>query len=54
MNSSSSIMNSLTQLPPIEVLYEDNHCLVVNKPARVLTMGDETGEPSLFEQAKLL
>lgn len=52
MNSSSSIMNSLTQLPPIEVLYEDNHCLVVNKPARVLTMGDETGEPSLFEQAK--
>jgi len=25
---------------------------VVNKPARVLTMGDETGEPTLFEQAK--
>lgn len=45
-------MNPLTELPPLEVLYEDNHCLVVNKPARVLTMGDETGEPTLFEQAK--
>lgn len=39
-------------LPPLEVLYEDNHCLVVNKPSRVLTMGDETGEPTLLEQAK--
>jgi 23S rRNA pseudouridine1911/1915/1917 synthase len=45
-------MNTLTELPPLEVLYEDNHCLVVNKPARVLTMGDETGEPTLFQQAK--
>lgn len=45
-------MNSLTELPPLEVLYEDNHCLVVNKPARVLTMGDETGEPTLLDQAK--
>lgn len=45
-------MNPLTELPPLDVLYEDNHCLVVNKPARVLTMGDETGEPTLFEQAK--
>ena len=30
-----------------EILYEDNHCLVVNKPAGMLSQGDETGEPSL-------
>lgn len=30
-----------------EVLYEDNHCLVLNKPAGMLSQGDETGEPSL-------
>lgn len=42
-------MNDFT---PLDVLYEDNHCLVVNKPAKLLTMGDETGEPTLLEQAK--
>lgn len=42
----------MNDLPPLDVLFEDNHCLVVNKPARLLTMGDETGEPTLFEQAK--
>ena len=45
-------MREIDDLPPLEVLYEDNHCLVVNKPARVLTMGDDTGEPTLFELAK--
>ena len=30
-----------------EILFEDNHCLVVNKPAGMLSQGDETGEPSL-------
>jgi 23S rRNA pseudouridine1911/1915/1917 synthase len=30
-----------------EILYEDNHCLVVNKPAGMLSQGDETGVPSL-------
>lgn len=32
-----------------EVLYEDNHLLVVVKPAGVLTQGDETGDASLLE-----
>jgi len=32
-----------------EILYEDNHCLVVNKPAGMLSQGDETGEPSLVD-----
>src|SRR6516165_2526474 len=34
------------------VLYEDNHCLAVAKPARVLTAGDKTGNVSLLEMAK--
>jgi len=42
----------MNDLPPLDVLYEDNHCLAVNKPAKLLTMGDETGEPTLLEQAK--
>ncbi|WP_456431312.1 RluA family pseudouridine synthase [Thermosulfuriphilus sp.] len=35
------------------ILYEDNHLLVVNKPAGLLTQGDITGEDSLFLQAKV-
>lgn len=30
-----------------EILYEDNHCLVLNKPAGMLSQGDESGDPSL-------
>lgn len=37
---------------PLTVLYEDNHCLAVNKPARLLTMGDATGERTLLDDAK--
>jgi 23S rRNA pseudouridine1911/1915/1917 synthase len=36
----------------LTVLFEDNHCLAVLKPARLLTAGDETGDESLLEQAK--
>jgi 23S rRNA pseudouridine1911/1915/1917 synthase len=35
----------------IEVLLEDNHCLAVNKPAGLLSQGDETGDPSLITWA---
>jgi 23S rRNA pseudouridine1911/1915/1917 synthase len=35
----------------IEVLLEDNHCLAVNKPAGLLSQGDETGDPSLVAWA---
>ena len=31
----------------LDVLYEDNHCLAVNKPAGVPSQGDETGSESL-------
>ena len=34
------------------VLYEDNHLLVVNKPANMLTQGDASGRVSLLEHLK--
>ena len=34
-----------------EILLEDNHCLAVNKPAGLLSQGDETGEPTLVDWA---
>ncbi|MFB9865096.1 RluA family pseudouridine synthase [Rufibacter immobilis] len=37
---------------PFQVLYEDNHVLVVNKPSGVLVQGDETGDVPLSELAK--
>src|SRR5690606_27893387 len=33
----------------LEVLFEDNHLIAVNKPAGLLTQGDDSGEPSLLE-----
>lgn len=36
----------------LDVLYEDNHCIAVNKPARLLTAGDRTGDESLLDQVK--
>jgi 23S rRNA pseudouridine1911/1915/1917 synthase len=33
----------------LEVLFEDNHCLAVNKPAGLLSQGDDSDEPSLVE-----
>jgi 23S rRNA pseudouridine1911/1915/1917 synthase len=37
---------------PLTILYEDNHCLAVDKPNRLLTMGDATGERTLLDLAK--
>ncbi len=36
----------------LTVLYEDNHCLAVLKPARMLTVGDESDDVSLLEYAR--
>jgi 23S rRNA pseudouridine1911/1915/1917 synthase len=36
----------------LEILYEDNHCLAVNKPAGLLSQGDYSGDASLVELAK--
>src|SRR3954471_3788402 len=35
----------------LDILYEDNHCLAVNKPAGLLAQGDATGDPTLVEEA---
>ncbi|MFD2513792.1 RluA family pseudouridine synthase [Pontibacter locisalis] len=36
----------------LDVLFEDNHVLVVNKPAGLLVHGDETGDTTLADLAK--
>lgn len=36
----------------LDILYEDNHCLAVNKPAGLLAQGDATGERSLVDEAR--
>lgn len=38
--------------PGLDILYEDNHLLVLNKPSGVLVQGDETGDTPLAEIAK--
>lgn len=39
-------------ISPLPVLYEDNHLLVINKPAGVLVQGDITGDKPLVDLAK--
>src|SRR5208283_2412053 len=39
-------------IPVLDVLYEDNHLLVVNKPAGLPTMGTPGGAPTLLTVAK--
>ena len=36
----------------LRILFEDNHCLAVDKPAGVLVQPDRTGDPSLVEAAR--
>ncbi len=36
----------------LDVLYEDNHLLVVNKPPGMLTQGASAGQPSIMVEAK--
>jgi 23S rRNA pseudouridine1911/1915/1917 synthase len=36
----------------VDVLFEDNHLLAVNKPAGVLVQGDATGDETLADRAK--
>ncbi len=38
-------------MPPLNILYADNHLLVVDKPAGLSTMGSTLGEPTLARQA---
>lgn len=36
----------------IEIIYEDNHLLVVNKPVGLLIQGDKTNDPDLYNLMK--
>lgn len=38
--------------PPFEILFEDNHLLIVNKPAELPTMGVAEDKPSVLSLAK--
>lgn len=42
-------MSNATDITIPEILHEDNHLLVVNKPAGMLTQSDHSGEPCLLE-----
>ncbi len=35
-----------------KIIYEDNHLIAVNKPGGMLTQGDKTSDPSLFDWTK--
>jgi len=45
-------MSKTIPLKSSEVVFEDNHLLVVNKRAGLVTQGAAAGQPSLFELAK--
>lgn len=36
----------------LEILYEDNHLLIINKPPGLLSQGDKTGDNSILDFAK--
>lgn len=36
----------------VKIIYEDNHIIAVVKPAGVLSQGDMTGKPSIFDETK--
>lgn len=36
----------------LQILYEDNHLIIVNKPPGMLVHGDKTGDPTLEESVK--
>jgi 23S rRNA pseudouridine1911/1915/1917 synthase len=45
-------MRNTVDLPPLHILYEDNHCLAITKPPGTLTTGYEGGEETLDRQVK--
>lgn len=44
-------MTAAFQLGPSDVLYEDNHLLVIDKPAGIATMGAEAGDHTIARMA---
>ncbi len=49
----SSSRKSLSAMPDdLQILYEDNHLLAINKPAEIATMGAAAGQPSMHTRAQ--
>lgn len=48
MNYESRIMN-----PELQILYEDNHVIVINKRASDIVQGDKTGDETMPDKIKL-
>lgn len=44
--------NSLSKIDSRDILYEDNHLLIINKRAGVLSQGDKTGDESIIDLCK--
>ncbi len=44
--------NSLTYHMDLQVLFEDNHLIAINKPPGYLVQGDQTGDPVLADLVK--
>ncbi|MFP4090164.1 MAG: RluA family pseudouridine synthase [Cyclobacteriaceae bacterium] len=40
-------------MTPLDILFEDNHLLIINKPAGTLVQGDSTGDLPLVDAGKL-
>ena len=36
----------------LEILFEDNHLIIVNKKSGEIVQGDKTGDPTLAEKVK--
>ncbi|MTI89500.1 MAG: RluA family pseudouridine synthase [Balneolaceae bacterium] len=45
-------MNTTKTTPDIPIIYEDNHLLVIDKPAGVLSQEDHTGDPDVLTLCK--
>lgn len=39
-------------MKPLDIIFMDNHLLVLRKPAGLLVQGDDTGDPTLLEYGK--
>jgi 23S rRNA pseudouridine1911/1915/1917 synthase len=49
---SEKMIQGSNQLPTVEVLYEDNHVIVVNKKPSDIVQGDKTGDETLPDKIK--
>jgi len=46
-------MHIYQKITPDEILFEDNHLLVVNKASGLLSQGDISGDPNLLDMGKI-